>query len=248
LNLSKLLPNSKVFLFRNENYFASLAWGKRSMATFTPFKSVARNPYVTLPIDPGIVPANLESLLEHGTLNNVEICVVESTNNRRTALVCLPNSAVFLSADAPRPLGLENDSLSGPRTVSFDETSQTIPVLQPIAPFTITSSSVNIDNHLALISTPHGFQYTHAGDFNRKSAAIDMIVPLSNYTAWQMTPGVKADETWRLAHAFVCNFDGSSITVTLQDTPKGHRYRIRANLAGSISQNAGPSVLVDKLD
>jgi hypothetical protein len=178
----------------------------------------------------------------------VATVVVESANRRRCALICLPHSVVWISADALQALGLENDPLSGPKTLYCDDSRRVIPVLQPVDPIVIAGSSVNIDNRLALVSAGEGFNYTHAADFNRKSAAIDKIVPLANWGAWQMAPGVKTDETWRLAHAFGAKFDGNIATVTVQDGPTGHRYRIRAVLAPTASQMTESSVSVDRID
>jgi hypothetical protein len=248
---TKLFPDSKVWIDRNATYFTSLAWGKRKMATFTPMDGN----YLTLPIDPGILPNDVDRLIEQFETSDAHGIVLESPDRRRSVAVCFPHSVLWLSAGALQPLGLENDPLSGPRTLYFNDTHRLLPTLEPVPPFQIAASSVNIDNKLALVTTSDGFKYTHAGEFNRKSAAIDRIIPLSTWGAWQMTPNVKSDQTWRLDHAFNAKFDGRTATVTVQDGPAGRRYRVRALLAPTspattpaTSQTAGSSVSVDRVD
>ncbi len=244
----RLLPDSKVWIYRNGSYFASATWGQRKMGTFTPLLAASDNSYLTLPTCPGILPSDVGDLMVQQKQGDAHIAVLESPQHRRTVAVCLPFSVLWLSADTAEPLGIECDLFSGPPTLYFSDSSRTIPVLKGVDPFAIPEPSVNINNQFSLITTRDGFRYIHATDFNRRSAAIDTIVPLSSWGVWQMVPHTRTDQTWHIARVFEASFDGENSSVTLQDGEKGHRYQIRAMLIPPSTQIGEPGVAIKRLD
>ena len=81
----KLLPDSKVWIYRNARYFVSASWGKRTMGTFTPFDP--EHPYLTYPLERGILPESVDRFVEEGRNDGVNWIVLESRDGRRSALV-----------------------------------------------------------------------------------------------------------------------------------------------------------------
>jgi hypothetical protein len=219
------MPDAKVWLHRNPNYFVSASWGARKMGTFVPYAETGHNPYLTLTVQ-GILPADVEDLINVDPTMGKEIATFELSDKRRCALVCMDNSVLWVSPVGLRPVAVENDPMSGnSRSIVGQNFSRTVPSRSGGESFTIASDWVNIDDQFVLIC-PGGFRYVPAKGFNNRSAAYDQIVPLSQLAAWQMIPKVTASETQQLATLFHASMKENKAEIELQDRLKGRIRRI----------------------
>ena len=233
-----LWPDSKVWVHRaSAGYFASVSWGSRKLATFTPlaYRDYDEHPYSTLPIEGGILPAGVESVGGERTVGEARVLIVNLSRNRgRCLAVCLPHSVLWLSPVPLRAIGIENDSLTKARYLAAPGMLQTVAAVTPRDPIELPGAWVNVDNAFTFVSTPDGFVYTPAGKFNRKSAAIDFLAPHGRWGAWQMLSCSQTDSV-RVAKAFDAQFDGKIARVTLLDGVDGKQYRVAARLTGEVA-------------
>jgi hypothetical protein len=243
--VARYFPNVKVWMYRNQNYFASAAWGDKKMGTFTPFVPPDGNPYITIPIE-SILPADVDAF-ESQTLaapDQPQILTLRLKDHRRGYLICLPNSVLWLSPMPLRPLAIQNDKLAGGhRDLYTAAGTRTVPALTESQPFNL-KGWLNIDNTLALISTGSGFRYTPTKKYNRRSFAYETIEPIARHGAWQMIPKSTAEQTVSLAHDFQEEATAQQLTLTLHDGPAGPRYRIVADLSGTTAD----AIAIERLD
>jgi len=226
-------PQGHVWLHRNGNYAVSASWGRIHVGVFVPFGSdYLQNPYMTIPIWDGVLPDDVSVLVEMGDSGAAPVAVLGRKEGTKCALVCLPNSVVWLSEGGFRPLGIENDRLTGTgRTLQFDDGGTTrIPAVIPWEPFEIPSRWVCLDGRFGLILSGGMISYTPAGKYNQRSVAVDRILPVGEVVAWQMIPEVNAVATKALADALDARSTGDEMVVTVRDGAKGGRYRILASL------------------
>lgn len=230
-------PDSHVWLHRNGHYFVSVSWGKRRMGVIYPFASdPLEKPYMTLPIDDGILPDQVRRLAEMSDT----AAVLEMKDGRRCGVVCLPNSVLWVSPVALRPVGIENDTVTGPeRTVSATTGSVSVPALVPHPPFPLPGEWLNVDDSFGHISVAGGFSYVPAGGLNRRSAAIDRLVPSGKRGIWQMIPNAGTSETQRLARDFSVTDREGTLAVVLRDGSAGQRYQVRASLERPAGRETG---------
>lgn len=233
-----LFPDGHVWIHRNANYAASVSWGRIHIGTLTPFgPGHLANPYMTLPTTDSILPDDVRDLREIGESGGAHVAVLGRADGGKCAVVCLPNSVVWLSPVPFRPLGIQNDELSGTGRVLVSESGETeVPALIPKAAFAIPGRWVSIDRRFALIAGDAGFEYTPAGKYNQRSVAVDRIRPSSGWAAWQMIPAVDPDVARKVAAEYKVEYNGTVMDAEVRDGATGLRYRIRATLTDTAIQ------------
>jgi hypothetical protein len=232
---STLFPDAKVWIFRNAEYCVTASWGKKHMGTFTP--DPLRDPYLVFSITDGILPADVSEMIDDQQIGDARVLRLKLKNGVCAAIVCLPQSVVWISAMPLRAMGIENDRMSGGKRELHSGTgNQTVTGLQTREPFTIEGSWVNIDERLGLIAPGKGFQYAPAGKYNTRSVAVDRVTPI-DARVWQMIPHATRDQTKAAAAAFSAELNATSAEVTVADRD-GKQYRIRMPL----SSDGAPTV------
>jgi hypothetical protein len=189
---------------------------------------------MTFPITDGILPADVSELIDDRAIGDARVLRLKLKNNKSCAVICLPQSVVWISPVPLRGIGIENDRMSGSaRDISFEHGHDDVRALEPRAPFTIESSWLNISDRLGFVSSGDGFRYTPAGKYNTRSVAVDRIEPIKA-SVWQMLPHATAEQTSAAASAFSVTTDANTLHLTVMDRD-GMRYRIVQDLAdGSI--------------
>lgn len=228
-----LFPDAHVWLYRNPSYFVSLAWGKRCMGTFTPVgKSYQKHIYMTLPIMGGICPEGLTTKTVFAVQDDVPVAVIGLKNGNRCALICLPGSALWLSADGFRPIGIENDALTGEERVLRSSQGQTsiYGVCAQAKPMDIESTWINLDDYFGMLVNGGKFHFEPAGKYNQKSVGIDRFSVVGDAAVWQMIPSVSAKETSAASEAMKTSWDGATLRATVKDGSAGPKYSISATL------------------
>lgn len=226
---TRLFPDSKIWLHRNNYYFISISWGARSMVTFTPFdRCSTENPYMTYPLPLGLLSGMTGVSVDSSEDNTYHCVTITTKDGSECAIAVLPESVVILSPGGVAPLAIQNDPLSGGlRTLHAQGGTVTIP-FSPAAegniPRKIGSSWINIDDRLGMITSGGGFLYTQAKGFNARSLAYDKIIPegRENVT-WQLIPGVDRARTERMAADF--SPPGGGVSATVSDR-SGQQFRI----------------------
>ncbi len=235
---TRLFPKVRVWLHRNPDYFATVSWGRIHIGTMTPLGTNFHNhPYMTLPTFESIVPDDVNGIEETGESGDATIVVLGLTDGRRCALVCLPHSTVWISPVGFRPIGIENDRLTGKgRTITSAACNRFVPALSPMETFDVKGAWLNIDNRFGHIATTKEYRYVPAGGHNRRSAAVDTVVPEVKGTAvWQMIPSVTEEETAQIAKGFHVEQKGDRLEVDLIDGPRGAGYTINARLGEPVA-------------
>jgi hypothetical protein len=222
-----LLPVAKVFIYRNADYFASLAWGERHMGTFYP---ASQTDSITLPID-GILPKEIDAIVEHKSIDDAYVATMKDKSGKLIYCICFPHSVLWLSESTLRPLGIENDKFSGGKRRIFGKSDDKDQPMLGNGKFTVAGNWVNIDDKLGLISMTDGFAYTAPKDFNRKSAAFDTIAPNAKWGTWQMIAHATHDQTKDAASKFKAEVDGQHAKVQLLDDKQ--QYTIEADFGSN---------------
>lgn len=231
------LPAAQVWLHRNAHYAVTMAWGKRKIATFTPAGQFqAEKPYWTLPMDDSILPAGVTDLVSSATLpGGVRTAVLGLQKGGHCALVCLPCSVVWLSAQPFCPIGIENDMLtSAGRTIAWDGKRQSYMPLKPAPAVTTAGKWLRVDEGLTFVCDAPGFKYEPAGKLNRRSAAIDRLTPSREARVWQMVPGAEAGDPGAAAADMTVATEEGAQAVTVRDGTNGERYRIELKTVDGI--------------
>ncbi len=218
-----LLPDAKVFIYRNADYFATLAWGERHMGTFYP---ASQTESITIPSE-SILPKDVDSLVEHKAIDDAYVATLKDKSGKFIYCVCLPHSVVWLTSTPLRPLAIENDKFSGGKRHVFGAADDKDQPMLGNGKFDIAGKWVNIEDRLGLISNADGFAYTAPKDFNRKSAAFDTIVPSASWGAWQMIAQATHEQTKSAAATFKARLEGQHATIELLDGEK--QYNIKAD-------------------
>jgi hypothetical protein len=190
-------PNAAVWMHRNPWYAVSVSWASHRMGTFTPLgPGFAQAPYMTLPLNGGVLPKGTTTPLESGRLEEVEAIALGLPGKGCCWAIALPRSVVWLSPGGFQPLGIENARLSGSvRTLRAGGGERRFPALEKRPKERIDSSWLSIDNRLGMVTDGGGFEYQAAGAFNRLSVAIDQIAPAAGGRVWQMIPGASGEAT-----------------------------------------------------
>jgi hypothetical protein len=233
-------PDAKAWVHRTGSYLVSASWGDKRLGTFTPlgYADYQAHPYSTLPLIDGILPKSTTGIAMHKQIGDGNVLAISLRDGQqRCIVVALPNSVLWLSPEPLRSIGIENDTLTNRRTLTSVKGSQRAAALRAHAPIEVPGAWVNVDDQFTFISTPDGFRYSPAGKFNRRSAAIDALLPRSRWGAWQMLACTKA-KSQAVAETFDATFDGTIAKISLQDGAAGKRYRIVAHLSGEVAPGA----------
>lgn len=233
--LSQLLPDAHIFVRHTDRYFVSASWGRKKTGTFTPFyRDYMKRPYMTVPIDAAILPADMDELESAKDVGDATVVSLRTASGGRAALICLPNSVLWLSASPLRSMGIQSDRLAGAHAIVSAASVTTVAPLEKRAPFDITGNWLNLDERFGVVAGTDHFRYTPAGGFNRKSVAVDQLQPHDAF-AWQMIADASAAQTRLLAGEFAAHLDHGVATITLRDGPGGKKYRIVAPLTALAS-------------
>jgi hypothetical protein len=223
LTSSKLLPDAKVFIFRNDDYFASIAWGEKHMATFYP---TSQTDSITLPIE-SVLPRDIDAFVEDKTIGDAHVAILKDKGGKFVYGVFLPHSVVWISPSPFRSLAIENDAFSGGKRHLFAEsTVSEIPMLSKDKD-DVSGNWANIDDRLGVIADG-GFQYGASQSFNHtKTASFDPLTPMVNAKAWQMIAQATHEQTRQMASKFSAKLEGTTLTAHAQDGITG--YQIQAD-------------------
>jgi hypothetical protein len=241
--VTRVLPDASIFVRRTDRYFVSASWGKRKTGTFTPFyRDYMKRPYMTVPLDAAILPAETEELESATDAGDAAVVSLRLASGARAALICLPNSVLWLSGSPLRPIGIQSDRLAGAHAIASAASATTVAPLTKLPPFDIEGNWLNIDDRFGLVAGTDRFRYTPAGGFNRKSVAVDQLEPHDAF-AWQMIADASSGQTRLLAGEFSAHLDHGVATITLRDGPAGKKYRIVAPLT-ALASPAGTVTVV----
>src|SRR5205823_505420 len=168
--------------------------------TFTP--DPRRDPYLVFPITDGILPSEVAEMIDDKQIGDSRVLRLKLKNGSCAAIVCLPQSVVWISPNPLRAIGIENDRMSGGKRELISASGrQQVEALQAIKPFSINGSWMNIDDRLGFIASGNGFHYAAAGKYNTRSVAVDRVLP-EKANVWQTIPHASAEQTAALAKEF----------------------------------------------